>query len=81
MRCRGWARWAALAAGFLVACFNSVVGMPSRAAPALTLFAAFQGASLAVGVVTLAIAFPTMGDYMLVIVREGLAAADNLVLG
>ena len=50
-------------------------------APALNLFAVGLPASLAVGVVTLAIAFPTMGDYMLVIVREGLAATENLVLG
>jgi flagellar biosynthetic protein FliR len=34
-----------------------------------------------VGVVALAIAFPAMGDYMLVIVREGLQAAQNLVFG
>ena len=35
----------------------------------------------AVGVVALAIAFPAMGDYMLVIIRESLAAVQNLVLG
>ena len=55
--------------------------MLSRAAPALNLFAVGLPASLAVGVVALAIAFPAMGDYMLVIVREGLAATQRLVLG
>ncbi|WP_082444231.1 flagellar biosynthetic protein FliR [Sphingomonas sp. Leaf242] len=71
----------ALPVGFLLLCLNIVVGMLSRAAPALNLFAVGLPASLAVGVITLAIAFPTMGDYMLVIVREGLAATENLVLG
>ena len=71
----------ALPVGFLLLCLNIVVGMLSRAAPSLNLFAVGLPASLAVGVVTLAIAFPTMGDYMLVIVREGLAATENLVLG
>ncbi len=71
----------ALPVGFLLLCLNIVVGMLSRAAPALNLFAVGLPASLAVGVVTLAIAFPTMGDYMLVIVREGLSATENLVLG
>ena len=51
------------------------------AAPSLNLFAVGLPASLAVGVVALAIAFPAMGDYMLVIIREGLAATQSLVLG
>ena len=71
----------ALPVGFLLLCLNLVVGMMSRAAPALNLFAVGLPASLAVGVVALAAAFPAMGDYMLVIIREGLAAAQNLVLG
>lgn len=71
----------ALPVGFLLLCLNLVVGMMSRAAPALNLFAVGLPASLAVGVLALAAAFPAMGDYMLVIVREGLAAAQNLVLG
>ena len=71
----------ALPVGFLLLCLNMIVGMLSRSAPALNLFAVGLPASLAVGVVALAIAFPAMGDYMLVIVREGLAAADSLVLG
>jgi flagellar biosynthetic protein FliR len=61
----------ALPVGFLLLC----------SAPALNLFAVGLPASLAVGVIALAIAFPAMGDYLLVIVREGLAAAQNLVLG
>jgi phage-related minor tail protein len=36
---------------------------------------------LAVGVIAMAAAFPAMGDYMLVVVREGLEAARSLVLG
>lgn len=71
----------ALPVGFLLLCLNLVVGMLSRSAPALNLFAVGLPASLAVGVVALAIAFPAMGEYMQVIVREGLNAADRLVLG
>jgi flagellar biosynthetic protein FliR len=71
----------ALPVGFLLLCLNLVVGMMSRAAPALNLFAVGLPAGLAVGVIALAIAFPAMGDYMLVIIREALAAAHTLVLG
>ncbi|WP_425229124.1 flagellar biosynthetic protein FliR [Sphingomonas sp.] len=70
----------ALPVGFLLLCLNMVVGMMSRAAPSLNLFAVGLPASLAVGVVALAIAFPAMGDYMQVIVREGLAATQSLVV-
>ena len=71
----------ALPVGFLLLCLNLVVGMVSRAAPSLNLFSVGLPASLAVGVVALAVAFPAMGDYMLVIIREGLAATDTLVNG
>ena len=71
----------ALPVGFLLLCLNMIVGMMSRAAPSLNLFAVGLPASLAVGVVALAIAFPAMGDYMQVIVREALAATSGLVLG
>ncbi|CAN5403029.1 flagellar biosynthetic protein FliR [soil metagenome] len=71
----------ALPVGFLLLCLNIVVGMLSRSAPALNLFAVGLPASLAVGVIALAAAFPAMGDYMLVIIHEGLAATQNLVLG
>ena len=71
----------ALPVGFLLLCLNLVVGMISRSAPSLNLFAVGLPMSLAVGVVALAIAFPAMGDYMLVIIRESLQAADKLVLG
>jgi flagellar biosynthetic protein FliR len=71
----------ALPVGFLLLCLNLIVGMLSRAAPALNLFAIGLPASLAVGVIALAVAFPAMGDYMLVIVREGLAATQSLVFG
>ena len=71
----------ALPVGFLLLCLNLIVGMLSRSAPALNLFAVGLPASLAVGVIAMAIAFPAMGDYMVVIVNEGLSAAQKLVLG
>jgi flagellar biosynthetic protein FliR len=70
-----------LPVGFLLLCLNLVMGMVSRSAPSLNLFSIGLPASLAAGVVSLAIALPAMGDYMQVIVREGLAAAQSLVLG
>ena len=70
----------ALPVGFLLLCLNLVMGMLARSAPALNLFAIGLPASLGVGVIALAIAFPAMGDYMQVIVREGLAAVQSLVL-
>lgn len=71
----------ALPVGFLLLCLNLVVGMLSRSAPALNLFAIGLPTSLAVGVLALALSFPAMGDYMIVIVNQGLAAAQSLVLG
>jgi flagellar biosynthetic protein FliR len=71
----------ALPVGFLLLCLNMIVGMVSRSAPSLNLFAVGLPASLAVGVVALALAMPAMGDYMLVIVQEGLDAAQRLVFG
>jgi flagellar biosynthetic protein FliR len=71
----------ALPVGFLLLCLNIIVGMISRAAPSLNLFAIGLPASLAVGIVALALAMPAMGDYMLVIVQEGLDAAQRLVFG
>ncbi|WP_183982427.1 flagellar biosynthetic protein FliR [Sphingomonas jinjuensis] len=71
----------ALPVGFLLLCLNLVVGMMSRAAPALNLFSVGLPASLAVGVIALATAFPAMGDYMLVIIRESLDAIQTLVTG
>jgi flagellar biosynthetic protein FliR len=71
----------ALPVGFLLLALNLVVGMISRSSPSLNLFAVGLPMSLAVGVVALAIAFPAMGDYMVVIVRESLNATDRLVLG
>ncbi|MFL9840104.1 flagellar biosynthetic protein FliR [Sphingomonas sp. ST-64] len=71
----------ALPVGFLLLCLNIVVGMLSRSAPALNLFAIGIPASLAMGVLALLVGMPAMGDYMLVIVREALDAAQLLVLG
>jgi flagellar biosynthesis protein FliR len=71
----------ALPVGFILLTLNLVVGMVSRSAPSLNLFAVGLPVSLAVGVIALAAAFPVMGDYMLVIVREGLAATESLVFG
>ena len=72
----------ALPVGFLLLCLNIVVGMLSRArarAQPVRGRPARQprgrrGRALLVGL-------PAMGDYMLVIVREALDAAQNLVLG
>lgn len=71
----------ALPVGFLLLCLNLVVGMMSRAAPSLNLFSVGLPAALGVGVIAIAVAFPAMGDYMLVIIREALAATQNLVIG
>ncbi len=71
----------ALPVGFLLLCLNLVMGMLSRSAPALNLFAVGLPASLFVGVVALFVALPAMTDYMLVIVQEALDAANTLVLG
>ncbi len=71
----------ALPVGFLLLCLNLIVGMISRSAPSLNLFAVGLPASLAVGVVALAMGFPAMGDYLLVIINEALSATQSLVLG
>lgn len=71
----------ALPVGFLLLCLNLVVGMMSRAAPSLNLFSVGLPAALGVGVIAIAVAFPAMGDYMLVIIREALSATENLVMG
>jgi len=71
----------ALPVGFLLLCLNLVLGMVSRSAPSLNLFSVGLPATLAVGVVALAVGFPAMGDYMIVIVREGLDACVRLVFG
>jgi flagellar biosynthesis protein FliR len=70
----------ALPVGFLLLALNLVMGLVSRSAPSLNLFAVGLPVSLAVGVIALAAAFPIMGDYLLVIIREALAATDALVL-
>jgi flagellar biosynthetic protein FliR len=71
----------ALPVGFLLLCLNVVVGMLSRSAPALNLFAVGLPASLGVGIIALFIALPAMGDYLQVIIREGLEMTAQLVLG
>jgi flagellar biosynthetic protein FliR len=71
----------ALPVGFLLLCLNIIVGMLSRAAPALNLFAVGLPASLAVGVLAILLALPAMGDYLLIIIREALDAAPMLVFG
>lgn len=71
----------ALPVGFLLLCLNLVVGMISRSAPSLNLFAVGLPVSLVVGVVALALGFPAMGDYLLVIIDQGLAATQSLVFG
>jgi flagellar biosynthesis protein FliR len=67
--------------GFLLLSLNIIVGMLSRAAPALNLFAVGLPASLAFGVVAILLALPAMGEYLQVIIREGLTMMPQLVLG
>lgn len=71
----------ALPVGFTLLSLNLIVGMLSRSAPALNLFAVGLPASLITGLVALAIAFPAMGDFMGGIVRESLDASKTLVFG
>jgi flagellar biosynthetic protein FliR len=71
----------ALPVGFLLLCLNIIVGMLSRSAPALNLFAIGMPASLGMGLIALLVGMPAMGDYMLVIVQEALDAAQNLAFG
>ena len=71
----------ALPVGFILLSLNVIVGMLSRSAPALNLFAVGLPASLATGLVALAIAFPEMGEAMGMIIREALSATSSLVLG
>lgn len=70
----------ALPVGFMLLCLNIIVGMLSRSAPSLNLFAVGLPASLLAGVIALVIALPAMGDYMLVIIDEVLTATRVLVL-
>lgn len=71
----------ALPVGFLLLCLNVIVGMLSRAAPALNLFSVGLPASLVMGLVALLLALPAMGDYLLVIIRTALDAVPSLVFG
>lgn len=71
----------ALPVGFLLLCSNVILAMLSRAAPALNLFAIGIPVSLALGVVAILLALPAMGEYLLVILHEGLTATQQLVLG
>lgn len=71
----------ALPVGFLLLCLNVVIGMLSRAAPALNLFAVGLPASLIAGILALLVALPAMGDYLLVIVDAALDAVPRLVFG
>lgn len=71
----------ALPVGFVVLSLNIIVGMLSRSAPALNLFAVGLPAGMAVGLVAIAIAFPAMGDFLSSIVTYSLQMVDQLVLG
>lgn len=71
----------ALPVGFLLLCLNLIVGMISRTAPSLNLYAVGLPTSVVVGVVALALAMPAMGDYMVVIIHQALDAAQTLVFG
>lgn len=71
----------ALPVGFMLLCLNLVVGMLSRSAPSLNLFAVGLPASLMAGIVALIIALPVMAEYMQILIRQVLEATQILVLG
>jgi len=71
----------ALPVGFAIVLVQIVMGMLSRSAPQLNLFAVGFPAALLAGVVLMAIAAPLIGDGVLGAIRAGLDEARQLALG
>lgn len=71
----------ALPVAFAVVLVQVVMGMLSRSAPAMNLFAVGLPAALLAGLVLLAIAAPVMADAVLGAIRSGLEMAGRLALG
>lgn len=71
----------ALPVAFAVVLVQVVMGMLSRSAPAMNLFAVGLPAALLAGLVLLAIAAPVMADAVLGAIRSGLEMAGRLAVG
>ncbi len=71
----------ALPVGFSIVLVQIMMGMLSRSAPQLNLFAVGFPAALLAGVVLMAIAAPLMGDGLVAAIRAGLEQSRQLALG
>ena len=71
----------ALPVSFAIILVQVVMGMLSRSAPALNLFAVGLPAALLAGLVLLAMAAPVIGEGILATIRMGLDEASRLALG
>ena len=71
----------ALPVGFAIVLVQVVMGMLSRSAPQLNLFAVGFPAALMAGLVLLAIAAPVMGEGLLAAIRLGLDESRRLAMG
>ena len=71
----------ALPVGFALILVQIVMGMLSRSAPAMNLFAVGLPATLLAGLVLMAIAAPSMGDCIIASINAGLAEARRIAAG
>ncbi|WP_129794306.1 flagellar biosynthetic protein FliR [Sphingosinicella sp. CPCC 101087] len=71
----------ALPVGFSIVLVQLVMGMLSRTAPALNLFAVGFPAALLAGMVLLAIAAPIMGDGIIAAIQAGLEESRRIAIG
>ena len=71
----------ALPVGFAIVLVQIVMGMLSRTAPALNLFAVGFPAALLAGIVLLAIAAPVMGDGIVAAIQAGLEESRRIATG
>jgi len=71
----------ALPVGFAIVLVQLIMGMLSRTAPQLNLFAVGFPAALLAGMVLLAIASPVMGDGIIVAIQAGLDESRRIALG
>ena len=71
----------ALPVGFAIILVQVVMGMLSRSAPQLNIFAVGFPAALMAGLVLLAIAAPVMGEGLLAAIRLGLEESRRLAMG
>lgn len=71
----------ALPVGFAIVLVQIIMGMLSRTAPALNLFAVGFPAALLAGMVLLAIASPVIGEGIIVAIQAGLDESRRIALG